>query len=70
MYIVQCYYSEAGEEPSWRDLNKWFYIYQAEADLKYCLKMYKKNKTYKWRVIKREVVHKVTDKIVLVGKNK
>jgi len=70
MYIVQCYYSEAGEEPEWKDLNEWFYIYQAEEDLKSCLKLYKKNKTYKWRIIEREAIHKVKERVVLLGINK
>ncbi len=64
MYITQCYYSEAGEEGNWHDLNKWFYIHEARADLKESLEKYKKCKHYKWRIIERNVIHKVTEKII------
>ena len=64
MYITQCYYSEAGEMPSWKDLNSWFYIYEARSDLKQCLEMYKKNKNYKWRIIERNVIHEVTERVI------
>ena len=64
MYIVQCYYSEAGEDRSWRDLNKWFYLYEARVDLDECKKMCKKSQKYKWRIIDRNVIHKVVEKVV------
>ncbi len=64
MYITQCYYSEAGEEGSWHDLNKWHDLSDAKKDLKECLKMYKKCKHYKWRIIERTVIHKVTEKVI------
>lgn len=62
MYIVQCKYSEAGEKPFWKDLNKWFDLENAKQDLKECRYMYRKSKTYKWRIIEREV--KIFEKVV------
>ena len=43
MYITQCYFSEAGEEHSWRDLNQWHNIKDAKKDLLECKKLYKKS---------------------------
>jgi hypothetical protein len=63
MYIVQCYYSEAGEDRCWHDLNAWVELKHARNDFKDCKKSYKKSK-YKWRIVQRIVIHKITEKVV------
>ena len=63
MFIVQCKYSEAGEKQYWHDLNKWDKLIDAEKDLTDCKKLYKKNKTYKWRIIKRIETYSKIEKV-------
>lgn len=64
MFITQCKFSDAGEEPFWHDLNERHNIQDARKDLKECKNLYKKNKTYKWRIIKRIIVYKRIEKTV------
>lgn len=64
MYIIQCFYSEAGETPAWQDLNTCHKIKDAHNDLKECKKLYKKNKNYKWRIIKRIETYTKIEKVI------
>jgi len=59
MYITQCKYKEDGVS-EWKDLNKWFYLYEARRDLEEC----KKDKTYTWRIVDRIKINKIIDKVV------
>ena len=65
MYITQVKYTKSrGEENIWQDCESWFYLYEAQNELKKCKKMYKSRKDYKWRIIERNVIHKVTERVI------
>ena len=66
MYITQCFYSEAGEDRQWHDLNKWDFLKDARRDLKECVRMYpaKNVKGWKWRIILRKEYYRKTEKVI------